>query len=487
MSAQTINKHLFIFGATVIFLLSLPATSLAAKVQCPPYSVVLVGNSAMPGGVTYRSRLEMHKATGGGYNGKWLVDRFEQENTYPHSVENPLGPLHSEDKVQFGAGTWMKCVSDTKSNFFLSVCTDGNLYLDAVGGKIGWTATGVWIGKIAGKKMELKFDANNPFAPLMTGDIVEIQGGNLDLSVNIKNNQANFLFDNNKPGRLEIEASATVIPGDYAESIKWTLPELEGSTRTTTPPSGSGANIKVTYLGLPKTNSSFGKKAVQAMLDVGACKISDSKEIKIFFPRDEKNNPDGNAPNWFYYWSQTSARTGPAKFKGTESHCEEAINRTDGTVGFYRAKQLDSVYYICDLAKMGTEFPFMTVQWGSNDALKNVPVTGIDTFAVASHHENGHYTHFKTWWFQHKANHPFSPTEDMNKNSVKDTIETQLDKDQDMIPDTQEAGLGFDPTKKYTYPGEDDDEEIATWKIEAEWKIGSADKEDWANPGKQWK
>jgi hypothetical protein len=44
----------------------------------------------------------------------------------------------------------------------------------------------------------------------------------------------------------------------------------------------------------------------------------------------------------------------------------------------------------------------------------------------------------------------------------------------------------LDPTKKYSYPGNSDDEEILAWKEEANYKIGKADREDWAKPGKQW-
>jgi hypothetical protein len=31
------------------------------------------------------------------------------------------------------------------------------------------------------------------------------------------------------------------------------------------------------------------------------------------------------------------------------------------------------------------------------------------------------------------------------------------------------------------------DEEAICWKAEAAWPVGSADSEDWARPGKQWK
>ena len=61
-----------------------------------------------------------------------------------------------------------------------------------------------------------------------------------------------------------------------------------------------------------------------------------------------------------------------------------------------------------------------------------------------------------------------------------------MDKDKDLVPDSLEPGYGMNPTKKHTLGAGVDDEELICWKAEASWKVGSADKEDWGKPGKQW-
>jgi hypothetical protein len=118
--------------------------------------------------------------------------------------------------------------------------------------------------------------------------------------------------------------------------------------------------------------------------------------------------------------------------------------------------------------------------------MKDVRVTGIDTFAVACLHENAHYTHFTQWWKQYRTGDKF---QDANRNGILDEKEELLDKDGDLVPDALEEGLHVDPKNRNTYGigPNGDDEEFLCWMAEATWKIGSADMEDWAKPGKQWK
>jgi len=53
---------------------------------------------------------------------------------------------------------------------------------------------------------------------------------------------------------------------------------------------------------------------------------------------------------------------------------------------------------------------------------------------------------------------------------------------------SEEPQYSLSPNKKNTYGiGPDgDDEEFLAWMAETSWNAGSADKEDWAKPGKQW-
>jgi hypothetical protein len=460
-------------------------SAFAANVRCPRYMAVLEGMSQMPYGVTYRERIEMHKiGNGAGLQGKWQIDEYEQENVYPFS-----GPIHFalDTNVPFGLGQSMKCAGEVSGNKFHNLCREGNLTLDVVGNRIGSTATGVWVGKVEGNKMTIKFDKSNPYSPDTTGEVFSLDSGQLDLRISTADGKTDLVFDAQPTGRLSTTLKADVTPAQYSDRVEWSLFDIQGSQRKIMPATAIGKEIKLEFTGLPQKNSAFGKKTVFAKVRIASCEVSDSKEIRVFYPRDAKNNPKHTPPNWFYYWSQTSACPGPASWGDPANACGTPENRADGALGYYRNTYLDDKYYICDFAKLGSDFEFETVQL-KNGGFDSAKVKGIDTMGAACHHENGHFTHFRDWWFVHRANHPFSPTEDFNKNSIKDSVENQFDQDGDLVPDAVETTLGLDPTKKKTlmqYGVDLDDEEYLAWVAEGKWRIGSADGEDWACPGKQ--
>jgi hypothetical protein len=241
--------------------------------------------------------------------------------------------------------------------------------------------------------------------------------------------------------------------------------------------------IKVTYTNLPKANSDLGLKTITATLKHNRCQAQAQKELRFFFPALAKNNPGGAEPNWFYYWAQTSACVGPARFGGGTGQC--SINTSSRDLGYYRNTVFDTIYYICDLKNLGPDFPFVAKRIDGGK-WADLRVTGIDTFGAACLHENAHYTHFTQWWKAYQTADKFLDT---NKNRILDEKEEKLDKDGDLVPDALEEGLHLDPKNRNTYGiGPDgDDEEALCWFAEAGWKIGKADKEDWAKPGKQWK
>jgi len=305
----------------------------------------------------------------------------------------------------------------------------------------------------------------------------------IGLSIRTGDGRDKYCFSEGSPGKLEFTLTAEVTPPAYADEVTWTLPDLPGSTRAVSPADAKGRTIKVTYTNLPKRNADFGPKTVTASIVHGSCRAQDQIEIQFFFPKMAKNNPGGTDPNWFYYWSQTSARVGPARFGGGLSKC--VVDPNARNLGYYRSEIFDTVYYICDLRALGPDFPFLAKRivgnkWGE------AKVTGIDTFAVACLHENAHYEHFTQWWKAHRTSDRF---EDTNRNGIKDDRERKFDKDGDLVPDALEEGLHLDPKNGNTYGiGPDgDDEEALCWFAETTWKIGKADKEDWAKPGKQWK
>jgi hypothetical protein len=300
-----------------------------------------------------------------------------------------------------------------------------------------------------------------------------------------------MIFTSDKPGTVKIEAEVgefQLITPEQEKKITWSAPAKQGSQIVYDPPSKKGKKMTITYKGLPKNNSDFGPTAITATLPgEGSCdEITSSAQVKLFFPRDESNNPDGNVPNWFYYWSQTPAKVGPAKYGALAGKCGgSATNARDGIIGYYRYIHRDNVYYICDLRRLPDDFKFTAVQIKTKNPLTIGDVTthGIDTFAIASHHENGHYKHFRDWWFQFNPN-PIRPSGGHMMGSY--------DSDGDFIPNTEETARSLDPNDKYTLKQYNsaidvDDEEYLTWLEEGEWQVGKADDQDWAKPGKQWK
>jgi len=460
-----------------------PLISHAGSVKCPEVGVILSGIGGVGGGHTYQEIVELHKKRGGkGYNGKWQVHRFTQINTYPHPVKPPIS---TSNIVQFGHGMSMKCDAHAGGNQVISVCTGGNLTLDVVNNRIGSRITNIWIGKIQGDHMSLKFHKENPFEPTITGTIKKIRNGRLKLNISQPSSNQKYVYDTNSPGKLKMTLKASVTPPEYKSDVKWTIPEIPGSTRTVTPASATGDSIEVEFEDLPSSNSSFGKKTIQAEVDAELCKAEDTKNVTVFFPRDADNNPGGSEPNWYYYWSQTSAKKGPAKYGGLSGQCASGQSGDrDNLIGYYRYIHRDPHYFICDLRRLGNDFKFTAVRLRTNPfSIDSEEVKGIDTFAVASYHEYGHYKHFKDWWFQ------------FNPNPIRSTgghMKPGYDKDGDFIPNTVEPGINLDPNTKYTLRQYDpnidlDDEEYLTWLEEAKWVIGSANNEDWAKPGKQWR
>jgi hypothetical protein len=299
-----------------------------------------------------------------------------------------------------------------------------------------------------------------------------------------------YVFSSASPGVLKIEAEAgnfvDVSPEDEKE-ITWSAPEKEGAELVFDPPTKKGKRMTIIYRGLPKDNAAFGPTPISASLDVGGACDAVGSEVtpQLFFSRDATNNPGGSEPNWFYYWSQTPARVGPAKYGALAAQCSApATNARDGIIGYYRYIHRDPHYFICNLGRLPGDFTFTAVTIKTRNPLQigDVTTTGIDTFAIASHHENGHYQHFKDWWFQFNPN-PIRPSGDHMMQSY--------DFDGDFIPDAEETARSLDPHDKYTLKQYDssidvDDEEYITWLAEGEWVVGSADNADWAKPGKQW-
>ena len=292
---------------------------------------------------------------------------------------------------------------------------------------------------------------------------------------------------NKHSNELTLELEARTVPERYADSVEWTIPEMEGSNRTITPASTSstpkGRKFTVVYKGLPEDNNKFGVKTVKATLKVDSCKIEKTREVRLFYPRDEKNNPGGKYPNWYYYWKQTPAARPFGQNVKIAYQCEGIPNDKcaclqHGVIGQYNP------YYsgyktinVCNL-KTNTWDPdtfyvkLPAVKRSKPSTLSGrgfLAYTYIDTFAIDIMHEFTHFNNFHTFW--------------------PDGWKESEDSDKDDIPDRLEMGMGFLPGVKQTYWQDVDlggDEEFLTLEATHDYQLGTYDKYDWAKPGKNW-
>jgi hypothetical protein len=173
--------------------------------------------------------------------------------------------------------------------------------------------------------------------------------------------------------------------------------------------------------------------------DIKGSRINTQKEVvnlKLFFKKygDYDNN---GIPNWYEYWSESSASIGNHKYDAETPY-----------YGYY--PHGEHYFYIGYIAS------------GKNDQTEHM---GIDCFAETVIHENTHMTDYLNWW---------PKGYDENK-----------DLDRDKIPDNIEPSLGFDPTKPDTDGDREIDFEDRGYDAEWTWKAGSANQEDWSCPGKQ--
>lgn len=289
-------------------------------------------------------------------------------------------------------------------------------------------------------------------------------------------------FSSAKPGVLTLDLTAKTNSAKLEQKITWSLPQFDAATKVQVKPSSlKGSHLKVTLQGLPKSLSGLGDKVFTASVNDKNCHRSASRTVKLFFPRNSNNNPDGNVPNWFYYWKQTPAGRprGQAvvlSYGGsTKDRCESPT-----VSGVYGSKFGYKTVLICDLSRtlpkpFGVTFPLLdraaTKKYAGTRTAKN-----IDAFAVIVLHEYEHFLHHHNW---------------TSKTFQKDLA--KLDKDKDGLLDHMEPGLNFNPTMFQTYYANhktlknvDGDEEWLCFEAMKLHKTGSLDKYDWAYPGNQW-
>jgi hypothetical protein len=261
----------------------------AATVNCPRNSVVMEGSTTQMG-VNYTHRLEASKVSGGtGHNGRWKVTGFEQVITYPWDLKMAV---EMRQPVDLGGGHVIDAECSMSGNKLSCRGVSDSMYLLVAGNRVQAEGTGLWNGKVVGNTMSFKFDRDSPLEPVMSGVIGAGIQENVTLNIVTPEERGRYVYGED-PSVLVMELEARTSPENYADSVEWEIPEVEGSKRTIIPggASAKGRKITVVYDGLPDSYKEFGKKTVKANLRVGACSATEKRDVRFFYSRDAKTIP----------------------------------------------------------------------------------------------------------------------------------------------------------------------------------------------------
>lgn len=222
-----------------------------------------------------------------------------------------------------------------------------------------------------------------------------------------------------------------------------------------------------TYTGLPQNNNDFGSKKARVRYGNHPNAIAEAT-YEVFFPRDAKNHPNGltgwpqcyydyiNPPNWYFYWTQTTANFGThSYFPGNTSETKFVNNTWSAFIG--------------DTA------PGQARAWNY--------AAGIDHFANVVRHEDTHRTQMTAMW---GAGSTRNDIEDNDKDALKDALEPSLVPAHPYDPgkfSTYTDTFGYYPTPGLPLK----DAEDYCMLLQPVWTNGAANAKDWSNPGMQHK
>jgi len=274
-----------------------------------------------------------------------------------------------------------------------------------------------------------------------------------------------FSFDDSQegtlmmPGRVQILPDSERIRALFADRVRFIVESIGDSDLTWYPDKGGIAEYDpdvgcwqalAVFHGMPENNNAFGKKAVTTIVGYEIL----HRVIEVFFDHDATNHPSGQAgsPNWFNYWSQTSAGFGNPLYYGGEVKMDGFASRYNGVW----------TPFICKGAGYRGVVP--------DGPIKNDVVEGIDNFALTCRHEQRHVDLFNQWW-PHRDDIP-------------------VDGDNDLLPDYLEETLGpGGPFVAGTWDTDHDgyrDGEDYVYFTQATWKVESAIRQNWSNEGIQY-
>jgi hypothetical protein len=304
---------------------------------------------------------------------------------------------------------------------------------------------------------------------------------------------AELVYDDKKPGQLVDTALAQVQPSFWGGDLQWLLPQISESELDPPRDKATGDSFEVKYTNLPEKNSEFRKTKVLAYFDSdrakqAGCEDPEPVDVGYFFSRSALNhgglpglkagdNSDNRPnPNWLHYWMQTKANVGLpwhfVRYGAMAGTCQEAL-------GYYPPGEKHVV--VCDPRDFTKWNPFRA------DVLE-----GIDFFAALLLHEKQHHDDYWRWW---AAGHDIELDSDPVNPETNWRGKAGLPGD--WIPDLLEhtvpvprqikarKGARFSPNRQDSFGYKLDDEHYLAYAAEFQWRMGSADQEDWSCPGKQ--
>ena len=327
--------------------------------------------------------------------------------------------------------------------------------------------------------------------------VVQLRIGPLSCTPKIvKPDPLRLVFDESAGGEIKDKTELSGIPGTLTEGVHWEFPDqsIMPFTATYVPEARTGDSVEFTWKKLTADNTDFGgydisfEYTTEALQDL--CPDAEPVTVEAFFPIDAKNNPGGQDYNWFYYWMQTSARSGIGQVQVLD------VDRCTGELGIYFPGS-----QTINLCHPVAHMPDIRIADGA-------AVSFIDTFAIALLHEDQHRQNWNNWWSPSKR--ACFDADGDGKDDERPTC--VMDTDRDLVPDAEEPGISLTVGSKFSCPlhsvllqnlvlaGEPqegkelpevmenlgiNDDECLSYIAELKWQIGSARSEDWAAPGSQ--
>lgn len=310
-------------------------------------------------------------------------------------------------------------------------------------------------------------------------------------AVELDDNQTDLAFDSSRNELIVKARQEAWYNGQESNSrVRWEIDKIGASTTLRSDPSSAqGERITFTYATLPEKNSDFGPKVLTAAVKEGQCACTRTRTVRAFFEADGTGNPNGNVPNWYYYWKQSGAVPDEARRMSMEFRSfipMDPLSPTGGTVAARwdgAAEQLLIGSPAADACAMPMTEALPHVRSGRDAA------EGIDCFAELVRHELQHRQDFIEWWGSPKGPHAITRAEWLLR-----------DNDVDLVPNAVEA---TEAGCKSGLPTADNkhscdarptpnlpDAEIRAYYVGWSWPLGSINAQDWSCGGvspKQWK